>query len=152
MPPDLGSMLAEHDAGLVIGDPALAIDRERYLTLDLAEEWVRLTGKPFVFAFWAVREARLAQAGSLDLGAIFRRSRDHGLEPDNMDAIARTWSKRLAMTEGEIKTYLGENIDYHLDRETLDGLLLFYHYGFECGVLPPAPALQFHELSRPVPG
>ncbi len=73
-------MLAEHDAGLVIGDPALKVDRSRYLTYDLAEEWIRLTGKPFVFAFWAVRQAALADASaSLDLAAIFQESRDHGL-------------------------------------------------------------------------
>jgi predicted solute-binding protein len=42
---------------LLIGDPALQIDRSRFLTLDLAEEWIRYTGKPFVFAFWAVRAA-----------------------------------------------------------------------------------------------
>ena len=55
MAPDIDKMLAEHDAGLLIGDPALQIDRSRYFTLDLAEEWIRHTGKPFVFAFWAVR-------------------------------------------------------------------------------------------------
>src|SRR6266849_3187112 len=54
--PDVEKMLAQHDAGLLIGDPALQIDRSRYLTLDLAEEWIRFTGKPFVFAFWAIRE------------------------------------------------------------------------------------------------
>src|ERR1700676_1313588 len=54
MVPDIEQMLEMHDAGLVIGDPALKIDRSRYLTYDLAEEWIRLTGKPFVFAFWAV--------------------------------------------------------------------------------------------------
>src|SRR5437762_9262 len=53
MAPDLDAMLAEHGAALVIGDPALKIDRSRYVTLDLAEEWIRHTGKPFVFAFWA---------------------------------------------------------------------------------------------------
>ena len=62
MPPDLEKMLAQHDAGLVIGDPALQIDRSRYLTLDLAEEWIRYTGKPFVFAFWAVRQQALENA------------------------------------------------------------------------------------------
>jgi chorismate dehydratase len=69
MPPDLDHMLRDHDAALVIGDPALRIDRSRYLTFDLAEEWNRLTGKPFVFAFWAVRQAALM--GSLG----FDRSR-----------------------------------------------------------------------------
>src|SRR5208337_575581 len=47
MEPDLEKMLAEHDAALVIGDPALKIDRSRYQALDLAEEWIRHTGKPF---------------------------------------------------------------------------------------------------------
>ena len=62
MEPDIERMMEEHDAGLVIGDPALQIDRSRYLTYDLAEEWIRLTGKPFVFAFWAVRQAALKDA------------------------------------------------------------------------------------------
>ena len=62
MAPDLDKMLAGHDAGLLIGDPALKIDRARYHTLDLAEEWIRHTGKPFVFAFWAVRGEALREA------------------------------------------------------------------------------------------
>src|SRR3979490_995304 len=33
MAPDIDAMLAAHDAGLLIGDPALQIDRSRYLTL-----------------------------------------------------------------------------------------------------------------------
>ena len=64
MAPDVEEMMAAHDAGLVIGDPALKVDRSRYLTYDLAEEWIRLTGKPFVFAFWAVRQAALKDASS----------------------------------------------------------------------------------------
>jgi chorismate dehydratase len=54
--PNLDSMLLKSDAALLIGDPALRVDRSRYKTWDLAEEWIRFTGKPFVFAFWAVRE------------------------------------------------------------------------------------------------
>ena len=93
MAPDLEKMLAEHDAGLVIGDPALKMDRSRYLTYDLAEEWIRLTGKPFVFAFWAVRQAALNDAPAvLDLATVFQDSRDHGLEPANLDRIVQEWS------------------------------------------------------------
>src|SRR4030095_1936106 len=54
MSPDLNEMLRVHDAGLLIGDPALRVDRAAFVTLDLAEEWKRHTGKSFVFAFWAV--------------------------------------------------------------------------------------------------
>src|SRR5260370_17289299 len=65
MAPDIQQMLAEHDAGLVIGDPALKIDRSRYLTLDLAEEWIPYTGKPFVFSFWAFLTPPLPEAHPL---------------------------------------------------------------------------------------
>ena len=44
MEPDIEKMLGECDAGLLIGDPALAVDRNRYYTMDLAEEWIRYTG------------------------------------------------------------------------------------------------------------
>jgi chorismate dehydratase len=147
MAPDLDAMLREHDAGLVIGDTALQVDRTRYLTVDLAEEWIRFTGKPFVFAFWAVRRAALA-SGSPDLAAIFQASRDHGLEPANIDSIAREWSGRLVLSEADVRTYLTENIHYQLDRGCLEGLQLFYRYAEECGALPPAPPLQFVESAK----
>ena len=149
MAPDIEKMLAEHDAGLVIGDPALKVDRARYRTHDLAEEWIRLTGKPFVFAFWAVRQAALGGASpALDLATIFQESRDHGLEPRNLQQIAREWAPRLGLSEAEIKTYLTENIHYDLDPAGLDGLQLFYRYAKECGALPPAPALRFLDVAK----
>jgi chorismate dehydratase len=149
MAPDVEKMLREHDAGLVIGDPALKIDRSRYLTYDLAEEWIRLTGKPFVFAFWAVRHAALINApATLDLAAIFQSSRDHGLEPANLDRIAREWAPRLGLSEAEIRSYLTESIYYDLDPECVDGLKLFYRYASECGALPSAPALRFLEVAK----
>ena len=72
MEPDLERMLEQHDAGLVIGDPALQVDRSRFCTYDLAEEWVRLTGKAFVFAFWAVRQAVSILARSSSMGQGFK--------------------------------------------------------------------------------
>jgi len=144
MAPDLEKMLAEHDAGLVIGDPALKIDRSRYLTYDLAEEWIRLTGKPFVFAFWAVRQAALNDAPAvLDLATVFQDSRDHGLEPGNLDRIVQEWSPRLGLSEADIHAYLTENIYYELGAACVEGLQLFYRYAAECGALPTAPALRF---------
>jgi chorismate dehydratase len=144
MEPDIEKMLAQHDAGLLIGDPALQIDRSRYHTLDLAEEWIRHTGKPFVFAFWAVRQNALRDAApSQDLAAVFQQSRDHGLEPANLDQIAREWAPRLALKESDVRTYLTENIYYYLDTACLEGLQLFYRYAAEIGALPAAPEMRF---------
>src|SRR5712671_2296810 len=115
MAPNIDAMLAAHDAGLVIGDPALQIDRSRYLTLDLAEEWIRHTGKPFVFAFWAVREKALREAAPVpDLSGNFQQSRDIGLEPASLDQIAREWAPRVGISEADVHAYLSHNIHYDL--------------------------------------
>ena len=147
MAPDVEAMLREHDAGLVIGDTALQVDRTRYLTLDLAEEWIRFTGKPFVFAFWAVRRAALANAPA-DLAGIFQASRDHGIRPASIEQIGREWSARLGLPQADVRSYLMENIHYHLDSGCLEGLQLFFHYAAECGALPVAPVLQFAEVAK----
>jgi chorismate dehydratase len=115
----------------------------------LAEEWIRLTGKPFVFAFWAVREAALKNAPAiLDLATVFQDSRDHGLEPANLDWIAQEWSPRLGLSEAEIHTYLTESIYYDLDAACVEGLQLFYRYAVECGALAAAPALRFLGVAK----
>ena len=147
--PDLERMLEQCDAGLLIGDPALEVDRNRYHTLDLAEEWIRFTGKPFVFAFWAVRGEALREADpALDLAVIFRESRDHGLRPENVDQISREWAPRVGLSEPDVRSYLTENIHYHLDAGCREGLQLFYRYAAELGVLAPAPDLCFPQTSR----
>jgi chorismate dehydratase len=142
LPPNLDSMLESHDAALLIGDPALKVDRRKYQTWDLAEEWVRLTGKPFVFAFWAVRQDTL-KSSRLDLPAIFQESRDHGLEPENLTQIAKTWAPKIGLQEDDVVQYLTSNIYYYLDEAALEGLRLFYRYAHECKALPQAPELHF---------
>jgi chorismate dehydratase len=164
--PDLETMLTANDAALVIGDPALQIDRSRYFTLDLAEEWIRYTGEPFVFAFWAVRQDALKEAAlqaevpcgdsrprlsaprsdalsAPDLTAIFQQSRDHGLEPASLDQITREWAPRLGLAEADLRSYLTESIYYTLDSPCLEGLQLFYRYAAEIGALPAAREISF---------
>jgi chorismate dehydratase len=147
MAPDVDGMLRDHDACLVIGDTALQVDRLKYFTLDLAEEWIRLTGKPFVFAFWAIRRAALTKAPA-DLAAVFQASRDHGVHPESVASIASSWAGRLGLSEAEVRSYLTENIHYQLDPGCLEGLQLFYRCAAECGALPPPPALQFVEVAK----
>jgi chorismate dehydratase len=151
MAPVLGPMLAECDAGLLIGDPAMMVKtdglyaHELYI-YDLAEVWREKTGLPFVFAVWAVRRAALAEMREgLELGGIFRRSRDHGLRPENVAAIAREWSPRMGLEESEIVRYLQENIHYRLDAECRKGLARYFELAAECGVIERAPELEFWE-------
>src|SRR5271166_383163 len=77
--PDLKEMLKHHDAALLIGDSALQISMHdtQYHLYDLGHDWRRLTGKPFVFAFWAVRmDALNRQPKGLKLIETFQQSRD----------------------------------------------------------------------------
>ena len=145
-PPDLTAMLREHDAALLIGDSALQISLHEspYDLYDLGHQWKRLTGKPFVFAFWAVRlDALRRRSEELDLTAIFQHSREHGLLPENVATIARDWAPKLNMTHEEVVEYLTRNIHYYLDRENHAGLQLFLSYARELELIPAVPDLRF---------
>jgi chorismate dehydratase len=143
MAPNLDAMLEACDAALLIGDPALRVDRERYFTLDLAEEWAARTGKSFVFAFWAIRKQALAGRDGKMIAEVFQKSRDHGVLPKNIEAIAQKWAPRLGLTIEVVRLYLTRNIHYYLDSQCLQGLDLYYRLGAEIGVLPSAPELNF---------
>lgn len=143
MAPDLDAMLDACDAAVLIGDPALQIDRTRYFTLDLAEEWVERTGKSFVFAFWAIRQQALTGRDGRAITQVFKQSRDHGLSPKNLEAIAEEWTPRLGLNIEVIRVYLTKNIHYYLDPPCIEGLQLYYRLAAEIGALPPAPDLRF---------
>jgi chorismate dehydratase len=144
MEPQLEPMLMECDAALLIGDPALTVRRDGYFVCDLAEEWNRRTGRPFVFAFWAVRKAALRDAThAASVARAFQQSRDHGLEPQNLGRIVAQWALRLPLSPAEILRYLTENIDYSLDADNLAGMELFFQYAVEQGVLAKMPDIQF---------
>lgn len=141
--PAIEKMLRSCDAALLIGDPALVLGKRppRGVQLfDLGEEWVNWTGKPFVFAFWAVRNAANPNK---DFASDFQDSRDHGLHPDHVAKIATEWSSRIGLSETEIAQYLTRNIEYRLASDCLDGLRLFYRYAEEVAALPAAPELRF---------
>jgi chorismate dehydratase len=145
--PALKEMLQWHDAALLIGDPALQARTEGYYVYDLAEEWRRWTGRPFVFAFWAVRRAALqGRSPEPNVAQVFQQSRDHGLL--HIAEIASAWAPKLGLSAKLVADYLTDNVDYSLDPENLEGLRLFFRYGAECGIFPQAPELEFLEQSN----
>src|SRR5437660_862031 len=138
--PQLDAMLQKHDAALLIGDPALQVDRARYKTLDLAEEWRNATGKPFVFAFWAVRKNAATEEELVRITDVFRESRDEGLK--HIAEIADEWSPRLSIPADNVRSYLRDNIHYFLDPESISGMKLFFELAASYGILPSAPELR----------
>lgn len=146
MEADLEPMLTAADAALIIGDSALRVNRTEHAVFDLAEEWYRFTGKPFVFAFWAVR----ATAAHPGLNSIFQHSRDCGMQPENLEVLCREWAPRVGISEQEVRSYLTENLCYSLDVENLSGLELFWKLAAEEGILPPPRELRFQGVQNRV--
>ncbi|MGR8009024.1 menaquinone biosynthetic enzyme MqnA/MqnD family protein [Streptomyces hypolithicus] len=86
-PPDLGLMMREADAAVLIGDAALraALHDAPRLGLevhDLGAMWKEWTGLPFVFAVWAARRDYLAREPDVvkKVHEAFLASRDLSLE------------------------------------------------------------------------
>ncbi len=74
--PDLGRMLARHDAALVIGDPAMTFEREGLRVYDMAALWREHTGLGFVFAMWMAHESGAGRVRAIDCAG----ARDEVLE------------------------------------------------------------------------
>ena len=135
------------DAALIIGNPALETSTENLFVYDLAREWNRFTGLPFVFAFWAVRDdVRLGRQRE-----IFYRSRDLGLE--QVDRIARAYSEKLGLSQEAIRHYILRNLSYTLKEDDLRGLKRFYQLADQLELVPALRKLEFYSdpVTKPLP-
>jgi len=121
MAPRLTEMLAECDAALIIGDPALEIEPERlpYRTLDLGAEWVAWSGLPMVFAVWAGKSVHLTS----DVARAFADSCEWGL--GHMDEIVAAAARERGFGEALAREYLTKHIVYGLGERHRQGLELF---------------------------
>ena len=141
MPPDLPGMIRACDAALVIGDNALFADHESLglQKIDLGEEWIGMTGLPFVYAFWA---GRPGVANHEDVLAL-QQARDRGLAA--AATIADQSFPGKPKKTAVANMYLRENIKYGLDDPEKAGLRRFYELAAELGVVSNAKALGFYE-------
>jgi chorismate dehydratase len=135
--PKPAQMLKRAEAALIIGDPALTYDGQVPEVYDLAAEWKKFTGLPFVFALWVGREETRIGRYRKD----FEDSRDYGLA--HIDAIATEYAPKLNMQPPGVRAYLTQNVDYSLDEENRKGLRLFYKLAREAGIIPVEKDLYF---------
>jgi chorismate dehydratase len=144
------NMVESADAALVIGDPAMRIEaraEELGLTIhDLAAEWRAMTGHPFVFAIWAVREEVLTRVlvdpvFESELTADFQAARQEGL--NHLPAIAAEYVAELGLPVEDLLDYLRNNVNYELDAENLGGLGRYYDLASHYGLIPHHHPLRF---------
>jgi chorismate dehydratase len=142
-PPDLGVMMQEAEAGVLIGDAALRALYEgpdMGLTVtDLGAAWREWSGLPMVFAVWAVRrEFAERHPGQVkDVHDAFLRSRDLCLtQIDEVAADAARWE---VFDAGTLANYF-RKLDFSLGARQLEGLRAFAGKAAAVGAVPPLPA------------
>jgi len=142
-PPDLGQMLMEADAGVLIGDPALRAMYEGpslgVEVVDLAEEWRDWTGLPMVFAVWAVRkDFAAAHPGVVkEVHEAFLRSRDLCL--DELDTVAEAAARWEPFDAATLANYF-RVLDFSLGERQVAGLREFARRAAAKGEAPSLPA------------
>jgi chorismate dehydratase len=146
--PDINAMLAESDAALLIGDPALALSEPGAIatgflnpisqiphlkSYDLAELWKTHTGLGFVFAMWMTRR----DSCPID----FAVARDEGLA--HIDEIVGNYVPDIGLDRDDMKKYLSENISYSVDDSMQKGMELYFRLAGKCGLIDSVRPTEF---------
>ncbi|MFI1435799.1 menaquinone biosynthetic enzyme MqnA/MqnD family protein [Streptomyces lydicus] len=128
-PPDLGLMMQEADAAVLIGDAALRANLHDGPRLglevhDLGQMWKEWTGLPFVFAVWAARRDYLECEPAVvrKVHEAFLASRDLSLE--EVSKVAEQAARWETFDEPVLERYF-TTLDFRFGAEQLRGVTEF---------------------------
>ncbi|MEI6884396.1 MAG: menaquinone biosynthesis protein [Bacteroidota bacterium] len=108
------------EAIVAIGDKTFSLRDQYPYSYDLADEWIKFTSLPFVFAVWACTRPLPAEIlNSLNLALQFGT----GKIEEALD-----YFKSKLPPGADCRKYLTENISYDLDKQKREGLNLFLSY------------------------
>ena len=136
--PDVGAMLRQCDAALIIGDPALRCSPDEFEIMDLGAAWKAWQGTPFVFAFWACAERISREQGLADL---FLEAKAWGVA--RMEEIAASYSSKMNLPHAFLENYLRCNLDHNLGPEHMEGLSRFYRLALEAKLISKTSPIRF---------
>jgi chorismate dehydratase len=107
-----------NEAVVLIGDQCFEYEKSFRNGLDLAGEWKKFTGLPFVFACWTANR-------ELDIGFIdeFNRALFTGIT--DIDSVVNKFGQAGVIRGEALRKYLIENIDYHFNDEKKKALNMF---------------------------
>ncbi|NGO79444.1 menaquinone biosynthesis protein [Streptomyces sp. YC504] len=128
-PPDLGVMMQEADAAVLIGDAALRANLHDAPRLglqvhDLGAMWKEWTGLPFVFAVWAARRDYLEREPHVvrQVHEAFLASRDVSLE--EVAKVAEQAARWESFDAGVLERYF-TTLDFRFGPDQLAGVTEF---------------------------
>ena len=141
--PDAREMLAEADAGLVIGDHALLAERDAAAAhvYDLGREWREHTDERMVYAVWAVRDD-VPREDALEVADALQESKKVGY--DNLDVIASDLAERMDLDVGYAERYL-RMLDHDFTPAHRRGLTKYYEKAERIGEIERVPEITVKE-------
>lgn len=147
-PPDLGMMLLEADAALLIGDDALRglINPRGLYVYDLGLEWHKLTNKRMVYAVWAARRDFASQKASLAQEVYHSIKKSLEYSKMHLAEIAKLAAKWEPFSPHFLKEYF-QTLNFEFGAEYREGLMEFCRYAQELGYLEKVPCLEFLEIN-----
>jgi len=104
-------------AAVIIGDRTLQMEKSYPFVYDLAEEWMKFSGLPFVFACWVANKKLDDKFLNL-----FNEAITFGI--NNKEFAIQEWSEKLP-AKVNVREYLEKSISYELDEPKLKALNLF---------------------------
>jgi len=107
-----------NEAVVLIGDQCFEFENSFRYKVDLANEWKKFSGLPFVFACWTANK-------QINNEFITKFNNALRLGVNDIDAVVEKFGN-IGTIRGEIlKKYLVENIDYNFNDEKKKALMLF---------------------------
>jgi len=113
--------IKDNEAVVLIGDQCFELENNYNYKWDLAEEWKKFTGLPFVFACWVSNKA--LPAAFLD---DFNNALSLGV--NNIDLVTKKFSNTGSITGETLNRYLKENIDFALNPDKRKAMDLFFKF------------------------
>ncbi len=117
---ELKGKLENNEGMVLIGDKTFGLAAQFPFCYDLAGEWIKHTGLPFVFAVWVSRTT-IPDSFLND----FQAALAWGVEHREKSVIT---AEKLHITEQELVSYLINDISYSLDDSKRKGMELFMSY------------------------
>ncbi len=127
------------DALLLIGDNAMKVADNGYVTLDLGLAWFEYTRLPFVYAVWVVKRDNHITG----INNLLKDAKEAGIKYVNTIAVDE--SQRLQLTKERCLNYLTNSIRYDLGKEEIRGLQTFYNHAVSLGLAAKGVEIVFND-------
>ncbi len=105
-------------AAVAIGDKVFDIESKYKFGFDLAEEWIKFTGLPFVFAAWVANKPM-----EPDFVKEFNLALKYGVT--HLKECLEFYPNKALIESADLNSYLHNNISFSLDAAKIRGMHLF---------------------------